>query len=599
MRQTQLEHAEMLAKVQQLQMQLDAAAKREAEAKQREASANERIATLEKERDNLRASHERLRVELELYKRRIFIAKAERADNEQQLRLEFAQKLRELDEIAGTLGIANSEEPKRDDAPAKDGKPKGKRGNNRGTGRRDLKDLPLPEDRVELSDPHLEKLVLEGKVVRHGFEESYKLGHRRASKVRVVVARVRYKTVDAEGNADVITTALPDEMLPRALLAPSMAAHVIMENVGKGLPLFRLEDTFAREGVAIDRGTLARMKKLVGDALGLTVVRAMHQHALRTAFCISTDATGVCVQPIYSHEKGSQPCKKGHFLTMIADRDHILFEYLEKENGPGIYEKFRGFNGYVQADAKAVFNLLFADEEELNRKTSGVEHDGCERTEVGCWYHCRRRFWEASTAKCPVAREGLVRIGRIFELDASWKDKPPSEIKALRAGLLRPHVDHFFAWVEEQRAVFRERRGYTHSALEYARNQREVLTRFFDDGRLVLTNNGAERAIKAVALGRKAWLFCGSDDHAKSTAALYSVIASARLHGLDPEEYLRCLIRLVPLWPQDRMIELSPLFWERTRLRLDPVQLAAELGRVDVPSVPLDRSASAEQKAAS
>jgi hypothetical protein len=341
------------------------------------------------------------------------------------------------------------------------------------------------------------------------------------------------------------------------------------------------------------------MKKLVGDALGLTVVRAMHQHALRTAFCMSTDATGVCVQPIYSHEKGSQPCKKGHFLTMIADRDHILFEYLEKENGPGIYEKFRGFNGYVQADAKAVFNLLFADEEELNRKTSGVEHDGCERTEVGCWYHCRRRFWEASTAKCPVAREGLVRIGRIFELDASWKDKPPSEIKALRAGLLRPHVDHFFAWVEEQRAVFRERRGYTHSALEYARNQREVLTRFFDDGRLVLTNNGAERAIKAVALGRKAWLFCGSDDHAKSTAALYSVIASARLHGLDPEEYLRCLIRLVPLWPQDRMIELSPLFWERTRLRLDPVQLAAELGRVDVPSVPLDRSASAEQKAAS
>jgi transposase len=599
MRQTQLEHAEMLAKVQQLQMQLDAAAKREAEAKQREASANERIATLEKERDNLRASHERLRVELELYKRRIFIAKAERADNEQQLRLEFAQKLRELDEIAGTLGIANSEEPKRDDAPAKDGKPKGKRGNNRGTGRRDLKDLPLPEDRVELSDPHLEKLVLEGKVVRHGFEESYKLGHRRASKVRVVVARVRYKTVDAEGNADVITTALPDEMLPRALLAPSMAAHVIMENVGKGLPLFRLEDTFAREGVAIDRGTLARMKKLVGDALGLTVVRAMHQHALRTAFCISTDATGVCVQPIYSHEKGSQPCKKGHFLTMIADRDHILFEYLEKENGPGIYEKFRGFNGYVQADAKAVFNLLFADEEELNRKTSGVEHDGCERTEVGCWYHCRRRFWEASTAKCPVAREGLVRIGRIFELDASWKDKPPSEIKALRAGLLRPHVDHFFAWVEEQRAVFRERRGYTHSALEYARNQREVLTRFFDDGRLVLTNNGAERAIKAVALGRKAWLFCGSDDHAKSTAALYSVIASARLHGLDPEEYLRCLIRLVPLWPQDRMIELSPLFWERTRLRLDPVQLAAELGRVDVPSAPLDTSASAEQKAAS
>jgi transposase len=595
----QLTHAEMLAKMQQLQAKLDASAKREAEAQKREAAANERIASLEKERDNLRASHERLRVELELFKRRIFIAKAERADNEQQLRIEYEAKLRELDELAGTLGIANEEEPKRNAEPAKDGKPKGKRGNNRGTGRRDLKDLPLPEDRVEIVDPHLEQLVAEGKVVRHGFEESCKLGHRRASRVRVVVARMRYKTVDAEGNADVITTAMPDEMLPRAVLAPSMAAHVIMENVGKGLPLFRLEDTFAREGVAIDRGTLARMKKRVGDRLGATVVRAMHQHALATAFCISTDATGVCVQPIYSHEKGSQPCKKGHFLVMIADKDHILFKYLEKEDGPSIYEKFSGFTGYVQADAKAVFNLLFADEAELKRKACDVEHDGCERTEVGCWYHCRRRFWEAATAKCPVAREGLVRIGRIFELDASWKDKPPSEIKRLRAVFLRPHVDLFFGWVEQQRPLFSSQRGYTRSALEYAHNQRDALTRFFDDGRLVLTNNGAERAIKAIALGRKAWLFCGSDDHAKSTAALYSLIASARLHGLDPEEYLRCLIRLVPLWPEDRMLELSPLFWERTRDRLDPEQLATELGHVHVPSSPLDTGASAEQKSAS
>jgi hypothetical protein len=198
-----------------------------------------------------------------------------------------------------------------------------------------------------------------------------------------------------------------------------------------------------------------------------------------------------------------------------------------------------------------------------------------------------------------VAREGLVRIGRIFELDASWKQKPPSEIKLLRAQFLRPHVDSFFDWVDVQRRVFSGRRGYTRSALEYAHNQRDALARFFDDGRLVLTNNGAERAIKAIALGRKAWLFCGSDDHAKSTAALYSLIASARLHRLDPEEYLRCLIRLVPLWPAERMLELAPLFWARTRARLDANQLQAELGLIDIPSGPLDTSAPAEQQAAS
>jgi hypothetical protein len=192
----------------------------------------------------------------------------------------------------------------------------------------------------------------------------------------------------------------------------------------------------------------------------------------------------------------------------------------------------------------------------------------------------------------------LVRLGRIFELDASWKGKPPSEIKRLREQYLRPHVESFFMWVEQQRLLFKDQRGYTRTALEYAHNQTDVLKRFFDDGRLVLTNNGAERAIKTVALGRRAWLFCGSDDHAKSTAALYSLVASARLHKLDPEEYLRCLIRLVPLWPSDRMLELAPLFWERTRARLDPIQLAEELGPINVPVEPLDTTATPEQQVA-
>ena len=412
-----------------------------------------RIAELEKERDNLRASHERLRQELELWKRRLFIAKAERADNEKQLKLEFAEKLRQLDALAGTLGLAQDDDTTAEEQPARDGKPRGKRANNRGTGRRDLRSLPLEEERIEIADPHLDTLVSEGKCVRHGFEERATIAHKRASKWRVIIARVRYKTVDAEGNADVITTSAPAEMLPGAIAAPSLAAHVIMENIGKGLPLFRIEDGFGRDGVAVDRATLGRWKKQVGDRLAETVVKAMHKHALATAFCISTDATGVSVQPIYSHEKGRGPCQKSHFLVMIADRDHILYEYLVKENGPAIYQRFRGFNGHVQADAKSVFNLLFADEEELALKAPGLEYDGCTRIEVGCWYHCRRRFWEAAVAKSDVGREGLVRLGRIFELDESWKDKPPSEIKRLRQQHLRVHVDSFFVSASRPRVA--------------------------------------------------------------------------------------------------------------------------------------------------
>jgi transposase len=165
----------------------------------------------------------------------------------------------------------------------------------------------------------------------------------------------------------------------------------------------------------------------------------------------------------------------------------------------------------------------------------------------------------------------------------------------LRALHLRPHVDSFFEWVAQQRVLFDGQRGLARSALQYASNQQRVLSRFFDDGRLVLSNNGAERALKAVALGRKAWLFCGSDDHARSTAALYSLVASARLHRLDPEDYLRCLVRLVPIWPKDRMLELAPLFWARTAARLDAAQLSKEVGLIAIPAAPLDTSATGQQ----
>jgi transposase len=553
-----------------------------------------RIVELEQERDRLRASHERLRQELELFKRRLFIAKAERIDT-RQLELEYARKLQELDQLAGTLGMTQAPIVVEDDTLASDGKRRGKRKGNRGTGRRDLRSLPLEEERIVIPDPHLEALVEQGKVVRHGFEETCKLAHKRGGKRRVVIARVRYKTVDAAGDTDVITTAMPEQMLPGAIAAPSLVAHVIMENIGKGMPLFRIEDGSARDGIPFDRGSLSRWKKTVGDRLAATVVHAMRQHALATAFCIATDATGICVQPI-PNERTRQPCKKGHFLVQIADRDHILFDYLEHETSAAIYSRFRGFSGYVQADAKSVFNLLFDDGAQLTSPQLDPGHDGCERVEVACWFHARRRFWEAAVAKYPIGREGLARIGRIFELDESWQKKPPSEIKQLRATYLRPHVLAFFAWVEQQRPAFKDQRGLVRTALEYSHNHCDALQRFFDDGRLVLTNNRAERAFKPVATGRKAWLFCGSDDHAKSTATLFSVVASARLHRIDPEEYLRCLIRLVPLWPPERMLELAPLFWTKTRARLDPEALAVEFGPIDVPLEPLDTSCSPQQK---
>jgi hypothetical protein len=142
-------------------------------------------------------------------------------------------------------------------------------------------------------------------------------------------------------------------------------------------------------------------------------------------------------------------------------------------------------------------------------------------------------------AKSAVAREGLARIGRIFAIDETWRDKSPGEIRTLRDKHLRPHIDAFFAWVAPEYERVKDQRGPLRSALGYAVRQRGPLTRFLDDGRLALDNNRSERELRRIAVGRKAWLFVGSDDHGVATGHLFTMIASARLHGLDPEMYLR------------------------------------------------------------
>jgi hypothetical protein len=277
---------------------------------------------------------------------------------------------------------------------------------------------------------------------------------------------------------------------------------------------------------------------------------------------------------------------------MVADSDHVLFEYTAKETSRVVRGMFEGYSGYVQADAKSVYDILFCDPHE--KSTDDGENGQC--FEVACWAHLRRKFWEAALAKSAVAREGLARIRRIFELDASWRDKPPAEIKRLRSMHLRPHAEAFFAWTAVEYENVRHERGILRSALGYAVRQKEAFLRVFEDGRLVLDNNRSERALRGtVATGRKAWLFVGSDDHGQSAAHLFSLVASCRLHRLDPESYFHDLFRVLAHWPKDRYLELAPKYWAATRARLDPRELAFEIGPLTIPP-PL--GAAAEEQSA-
>lgn len=530
------------------------------------AAERQRTAQLEKEREVLKASHERLRLELELHKQRLFVAKAERVDT-RQLELEFAQKLRALEQVAGTLGMASGEASGDAGAKKKKRKP---------SGRRDLRSLPLQEKRVEIADPVFDALVAQGKAERIGFEESCKLAWQRGGMRRLVIARVKYRTVDADGEAFLASAMTPPELFFRCLAAPSLLAHLVIGKYCEGLPLFRLEQRFARDGVPVDRGTMARWMEDVGATVGTTVVAAMREEALATAFCIATDATGVAVQPVPT-EGQRQACRRGHYFVQVADKDAVFFEYTPRETSAAVLELFKGFSGYVQADAKSVYDALFRPtEEEPPDGEAQVRH------EVACWVHCRRGFWEATVAKSVVAREGLARIGRIFELEATWRDKPPEEIHRLRLAHLRAHVDAFFVWAAAEHEKVREERGLLRKALGYAVRHCEALRRFLEDGRLLLENNRSERELRRIAVGRKAWLFVGSDDHAQSAGHLFTLIATARLHRLDPEAYLRDLLRVLAHWPRERYLELAPKYWAATRARLVATELDAEVGELTI-----------------
>jgi transposase len=583
------------------------------------ASSRAQLDELTKEHDHLQASYERLRQDLELLRRRIFIAKAERVDSA-QLELEFAKKLAALDVLAGRLADEPTSQSDGTETTAGDTSGSGKRDTKKKpAGRRDLSKADIPEVRVEITDPVFDALVLIGKAELIDWEESYKIAWQRGGHRRLVIARAKYRTVIAPTEAAVtaptevavtpaeaaaapaktvviVTAPMPAETFARSLAAPSLLSYIITEKHCQGLPLYRLEDRFARDGTPIDRGTMCRWLEDAGATAGATVIQASRDEAFRTAFCLSTDATGVAIQPIATGDKKRQPCRRGHFFVQIADWDYVFFEFTARETSAKVREMFRGFSGYVQADAKSVFNVLYraSDEDTPSADGTVLEVDGGCR-EVGCLAHARRKFWEAAVSiKSASAREALFRIKRIYDFEELWRSKSPEEIKSLRNLHARPLLDSFFTWAAVEYEKVRGERGLLRTAFGYSIRHKEALLRFLDDGRLKPDNNRSERELRRIAVGRKAWLFVGSDDHAVSAGHLFSLIASARLHRLDPEAYLRDLFRVLGHWPRDRYLELAPKFWAATRSRLDPAQLVNEIGPLTVPA-PINTTASEQQ----
>lgn len=498
-----------------------------------------------------------------MLKRRLFGSKTEQLRTS-ELQLALGDLLASEAKLQADLDA--SIKKAKDATPAPD--PAEGKGKPQPHGRRNLFASKLPRVPVEIRDSALE--AQGARLIR--FEDSTQLAFRRGG-FFVVVKRVAQYEVVEESVATVVSAPPPETLFPKVLLHTSTIAHILTSKFALGVPHYRLEHDLLDQGMRLDRGLMSRYVEHAGNTLGATVVAAMWRDAIANGQMISTDATGALIQPTKAKDGKSLACKKGHFFTAVVDADAVLFAYVERHTSEAVKEIFGEFRGLLQADASAVYDIL-------TRGPPSDIDDGIEL--VGCWAHCRRGLFEAALCRHPAGVQGLMRIRAMYAVDAEGRRVPRDERTAFRAAHLRPLMDEFFTWAAAARDLTPGRNLAT-KALGYALNQEAELRRVLQSGDIPLDNTRAERALRKIVVGRKNWMFYGTDTHAEAAAAIFSIIASCRLHGVDPFVYFDEVLRVLPYWPPDRYLELAPRKWLQTRARIEPSELERPLSVIAVP----------------
>lgn len=353
----------------------------------------------------------------------------------------------------------------------------------------------------------------------------------------------------------VVQTPAPHHTIARGRAGPGLLAHIVVSKFDDHLPLYRQAEIYARDGISLETSTLSGWVGATAAALA-PLVEAL-RHDVMGSDVLHGDDTPV---PVLA--PGAGKTKTGRLWTYVRDErtyggerpPAAMFFYSPDRKGERPVAHLKDFSGVLHADGYAGFNGLY---------------QGGRIVEAACWAHVRRKFFDVHAANgSEIAKEALDRIGALYGVELSISGLTSDERRRQRQVQSRPIAEALKSWAQEITPKLSARSELT-AAFRYMLARWLALTRCFDDGRLSLDNNPAERALRGVAIGRKNYLFAGSDHGGERAAAMYSLIETAKLNGLDPEAYLRDVLARIADHSIKRITELLPWKWQ-------PAQLAAQ-----------------------
>ena len=345
----------------------------------------------------------------------------------------------------------------------------------------------------------------------------------------------------------------PSTPIQRGMAGAGLLSHILVSKFDDHVPLYRQGEIFARLGIDIPRSTLigwtgsaiAELRP-IADLIARSALTATHLHCDDTIIPVLAPKTG--------------QVKKGRMWVILrdgrpyqgSDPPAVVYFYSPDRKGEHPRAFMKGFSGVLQADGFTGFNAMYRPDPETQK---------IQVKEAGCWAHWRRKFYDVYESNdSPIAKEALDRIGKLYDVERTISGKTKEQRQTVREAKSRPLAESFKTWLEARLKELPEKFDLT-SAINYGLSKWDAFTLFLDDPAVAIDNNAAERAMRPLCIGRKNWMFAGSDRGAENAATIMTIIETAKANDLNPQAYIADLLNRLPDHKMNRLEDLAPWNW--------------------------------------